>query len=267
MERFNRTLEAILSKVVADNQKDWDIHIPKALFAYRTALHESSGYSPFRVNFGRSPILPIDIVVGRPPRPEGSTGDANVPQYVEELSTSLRKIFSDVKSHLDKAHERSKKRYDKDARGETFAVGDQVWLYVPVKRGRTKKLASFWRGPYTVIDRLNAAVDYRIQLVGSTKTLIVHRNRLKRCYGLPKNTTKESRQKDSNLKAVHTRSVPEKDPVSTDDDSPVVTTEQAGGFVDDEVTSDHNPEDAPVPVRQTQRIRRPTDRYGIYIEH
>ena len=60
----------------------------------------------------------------------------------------------DVKSHLDKAHERSKKRYDKDARGETFAVGDQLWLYVPaVKRGRMKKLASFWRGPYTVIYR------------------------------------------------------------------------------------------------------------------
>ena len=78
VERFNRTLEAILSKVVADNQKDWDIHIPKALFAYRTALHESSGYSPFRVNFGRLPILPIDIIVGRPPHPE----EANVPQYV-----------------------------------------------------------------------------------------------------------------------------------------------------------------------------------------
>ena len=96
VERFNRTLEAIQSKVLADNQNDWVIHIPKALFAYRTALHESSGYSPFRVNFGRSPILPIDIVVGRPPRPEGSTGEANVPQYVEELSTSLRKIFTDV---------------------------------------------------------------------------------------------------------------------------------------------------------------------------
>ena len=70
MERFNRTLEAILSKVIADNQKDWDIHIPKALFAYRTALHESSGYSPFRINFGRSPILPINIVVGRLPLQE-----------------------------------------------------------------------------------------------------------------------------------------------------------------------------------------------------
>eukprot|EP00731_Ephydatia_muelleri_P030002 Em0021g525a len=131
---------------------------------------------------------------------------------------------------------------------------------------RMKKFTSFWRGLYTVIDQLNAAVDYRIQLVGSTKMLIVHRNRLKRFYGLSKNSVKESRQKDSNLKAVHTRSVPEKDPVSTDDDSPVVTTEQAGGFVD-EVMSDHTPEDTPVPVCRTQRIRQPTDRYGIYIEH
>ncbi|KAL5473848.1 hypothetical protein EMCRGX_G028410 [Ephydatia muelleri] len=69
----------------------------------------------------------VDEVVCRLSRQEAedSTGEANVPQYVEELSTSLRKIFSDVKSHLDKAHEQSKKRYDKDARGETFAVGDQ----------------------------------------------------------------------------------------------------------------------------------------------
>ena len=29
VERFNRTLEAILSKVVSENQKDWDSHIPK----------------------------------------------------------------------------------------------------------------------------------------------------------------------------------------------------------------------------------------------
>ena len=40
VERFNRALEAILSKVVAENQRDWDCHIPKALFAYRTAFHD-----------------------------------------------------------------------------------------------------------------------------------------------------------------------------------------------------------------------------------
>jgi len=44
VERFNHTLESMLSKVVSDNQKDWDIHLPKVLFAYRTSIHESTGF-------------------------------------------------------------------------------------------------------------------------------------------------------------------------------------------------------------------------------
>ena len=67
VERFNRTLESMLSKVVNENQRDWDTHLPKALFAYRTSLHESTGFSPFFVNYGRSAILPIDVMLGRMP--------------------------------------------------------------------------------------------------------------------------------------------------------------------------------------------------------
>ena len=47
-------------------------------------------------------------------------------------------------------------------------------LFVPaVKQGRTKKLASLWWGPYTVIDGINGALNYSIQLVGSTKTIVI----------------------------------------------------------------------------------------------
>ena len=46
VERFNRTFESMLSKVINDNQKYWDIHLPKALFSYRTSLHESTGFLP-----------------------------------------------------------------------------------------------------------------------------------------------------------------------------------------------------------------------------
>ena len=64
-------------------------------------------------------------------------------------------------------------------------MGEQVWLYNPaVKQGVSKKLSCLWRGPYTVIDRVGD-VNYRIQLIGSTQTLLVHRNRLKLCYGTP----------------------------------------------------------------------------------
>ena len=47
VECFNHTLEAMLSKMVKENQKDWDLHIPKALFAYLMSLHESTGFSLF----------------------------------------------------------------------------------------------------------------------------------------------------------------------------------------------------------------------------
>ena len=43
-----------------------------------------------------------------------------------------------------------------------------------------------WRGAYTVVDKLSP-VTYQIQLLGiPSKTLIVHHNRLKHCFGTPK---------------------------------------------------------------------------------
>ena len=86
VERFNRTLEAI-SKMVRENQKDWDLHIPKALFAYRTSLHESTGYSPFRINFGRSPSLPVDVMLGRVP-PSDEVEKKEVPEFMDEVCRS-----------------------------------------------------------------------------------------------------------------------------------------------------------------------------------
>jgi len=59
-----RTLEAMLAKTVSENQQDWDRHIPKLLLAYRTAIHETTGYTPFRVTFGRSPVLPVETMIG-----------------------------------------------------------------------------------------------------------------------------------------------------------------------------------------------------------
>ena len=63
VERFNRTLEDMLAKVISDNHRDWDDHLQKSLFAYRTAIHESTGYTPFLTTFGRTPNLPDDVLL------------------------------------------------------------------------------------------------------------------------------------------------------------------------------------------------------------
>ena len=46
VERLHRTINAVLGKTVAENQKDWDIRLPYVMAAYRATRHESTGYSP-----------------------------------------------------------------------------------------------------------------------------------------------------------------------------------------------------------------------------
>jgi len=43
VERFNRTLEAMLSKFVSENHKDWDKCLPLLMMAYHSSVLESTG--------------------------------------------------------------------------------------------------------------------------------------------------------------------------------------------------------------------------------
>ena len=90
MESFNRTSEDLLAKLVKENQKDWDQHVSKVLFAYRTALHESTGYSPYRVNFGLLPKLPIDVIRGRASL-SGEKEEKEIPKFVQDVNRSKNK--------------------------------------------------------------------------------------------------------------------------------------------------------------------------------
>ena len=180
VERFNRTVEAMLAKMVKESQRDWDRHLQKALFAYRTSLHETTGFTPYHLNFGRSPTLPIDVVVGQP-----SQAYPSYPEFVQDTHNQLHLAYQCTRERLHAAHQRQKQAHDRKSSGEKLRVGDRVWLYNPaIKQGRTKKFANLWRGPYTIVDK-TGPVNYRIQLIGGSQTLIVHYNRIKLCYGPP----------------------------------------------------------------------------------
>ena len=66
VERFNRTLEAQLSKFVDQHQRDWDEHVPLLLMAYRTSAHDTTGVTPAKMIMGRDLRRPIDLFIGRP---------------------------------------------------------------------------------------------------------------------------------------------------------------------------------------------------------
>ena len=62
-ERFNRTVKIMLAQFVDQHkQDDWDLKLDKLCFAYNTAVHATTKFSPFELMFGRIPKLPIDLV-------------------------------------------------------------------------------------------------------------------------------------------------------------------------------------------------------------
>lgn len=180
VERFNRTLTQEMAKYCQDDQEDWDVKIPFLLMAYRSAVHEVTGYTPARLMCGRELRLPLDLVTDRPPNdglPE------TVTSYAKALKDRLCDVHRQVRENLTVAGEAMKGRYDQRATAPVFCEGELVWLYNPRRRkGFSPKLQSPWEGPYTV-EKVISAVTFRIRRGPRTRALVVHADRLWKVYG------------------------------------------------------------------------------------
>ena len=56
VERFNRTCLMMLSMFVNDRRDNWNELLPFVMHVYRTSVHESTGYSPFRLMMGERSV-------------------------------------------------------------------------------------------------------------------------------------------------------------------------------------------------------------------
>ena len=99
VERFNATLQKLLSITSDWCHWDWDLMIPTALMAYRATKHTSTGTSPNQMLFGREITEPIDLVVGLPP---GESMPTDAPSYVVELRRRLEKGHEVAREALGK---------------------------------------------------------------------------------------------------------------------------------------------------------------------
>ena len=179
VERANRTLQNMLSAFVSENQDNWDEYLHILTVAYNTAKHESTGFSPSMMMYGRDINVPIDLIRGKPDD-DCITSQSN---YGQVLDQTIQTIHEMARKNLYIASSTQKKRYDHRINQNKFSEGSLVWLHNPqIKLGRSAKLSRPWFGPYTVIKRLNDVI-YKIQLTSRSKPKIVHHDRLKTYNG------------------------------------------------------------------------------------
>jgi hypothetical protein len=110
VERFDRTLNSILGKVVSEAQRDWDDRLPFVIAAYRASPHSSTGFSPNRLFFSREKRMPLDLLMG-PPNNECSLL-VNVNEFVKQMHDDTSSAYAIARNQVRVAAERHKAYYD-----------------------------------------------------------------------------------------------------------------------------------------------------------
>ena len=165
-ERQNRTLEEMLRAYVSYQQDDWDQWLVAAEMAYNNAVQTSTQQTPYYLNSGHHPRLPLDAAV----KPEAQSNNAAAADRIADLHGCLEA----ARAALRRAQQRQASYADAGRRELELSEGDQVLLSTEHLRvrdaDRTKKLMSKYIGPF-VIRRKVSAVAYELQLPA---TLRVH---------------------------------------------------------------------------------------------
>ena len=146
-ERANRTLEEMLRSRVNFQQTDWDEHLAAAELAVNNAVHASTGFTPFYLNFGQEVQLPLDRAIA------GLRPSAN-PVAADRISR-LQADLTRAQSNIEKAQQRQAKYADQHRREVKFGIGDQVLLSTDHLRmvgsdKRTPKFTFKYLGPFKI---------------------------------------------------------------------------------------------------------------------
>jgi transposase InsO family protein len=181
VERFHRTLNSMLGKVVSIHQKDWDEMLPSVMAAYRASRHEATGYSPNFLMFGRENMAPLDVVYGIPDGEESHYESYDA--YVDYKLDLMRKAYQLAREHLGVRAERSKRNYDIRVHPRQFHVGQWVFYYSPRRYiGRSPKWQRMYTGPF-LITKIMGPVNVQLTASRRATPFISHIDKLKHCLG------------------------------------------------------------------------------------
>ena len=149
VERFNRTLTAMLAKTVEKDGRDWDHRLPYVLFAYRTSLQESTRESPFHLLYGRDARLPTEAALSHP----RTCYQVDLDDYKVDLVANLSDAWELARKNVQRAQKQQKRQYDHHTTKPTYHIGDRVFVYQPGSiQSKNRKFARPFHGPYRILD-------------------------------------------------------------------------------------------------------------------
>jgi len=147
VERWNGTVAQMLTAYMDENEKDWDEKVPYVAFAYNTAQHATTKYTPFELVHGRKARLPIEVVTGARRQEKRSTIE-----YANEQLVQMQEGYRAAREMADNSKRTQERRKLQEGGGvgrAEYAEGDKVWLD---KRPAGDKFSKKFDGPYEIVE-------------------------------------------------------------------------------------------------------------------
>ncbi|GJY99786.1 reverse transcriptase domain-containing protein [Tanacetum coccineum] len=151
VEVSNRGLKRILERTVGENRASWSDKLDEALWAFRTAFKTPIGCTPYKLVYGKSCHLPIELEH----KAYWALKHAN---FDLKTAGDHRKLqLNELNELRDQAYEnsliykeRTKKLHDSKIKNRIFNVGDRVLLFNSRLKIFSGKLKTHWSGPFTI---------------------------------------------------------------------------------------------------------------------
>jgi len=180
-ERFIKTLRELISNYAEHHPQDWDLYIPSLEFAYNDSVHPATGFTPFEIDMGRSPVTPVRLLVhgllARPVLYKGSSIGLDPSAYLKRIASTLQEAKSKIKATLEK----QRSLMDRGHQGKTYEAGDFVYMQHP-KTGTPGHLTMDARfvGPFEVLRKVGAsAYELKLPYDMRHRHPVVHEAKLK----------------------------------------------------------------------------------------
>nr|GEU75034.1 reverse transcriptase domain-containing protein [Tanacetum cinerariifolium] len=151
VEVSNHGLKRILERTVGENRTSWSDKLDDALWAFRTAFKTPIGCTPYKLVYKKACHLPIELEH----KAYWALKHCN---FDLKTAGDHRKVQMNKLNELhDQAYENSliykekpKKIHDSKIRNHVFNVSDRVILFNSRLKIFSKKLKTYWTGPFTV---------------------------------------------------------------------------------------------------------------------
>uniref|UniRef100_A0A8B9GYV3 Integrase catalytic domain-containing protein n=1 Tax=Astyanax mexicanus TaxID=7994 RepID=A0A8B9GYV3_ASTMX len=114
VERFNRTLGNMIRALPPRSKQKWPQMLQTLTFAYNCTAHESTGYAPFYLMYGRIPRLPVDVMFSNIAR---DNDIMDYDRYVKRMKDDLKEALNLAQVTAHASQQRQADLYNKRVKG------------------------------------------------------------------------------------------------------------------------------------------------------